>query len=90
MLHLRGLHRCRAMTEAQPMDSYELARLCTIDCGREVASEDVRSYLLVGARALGRFTSEERHEIEHTILKELSRETDQMRAERLIREQADA
>jgi hypothetical protein len=58
-------------------DSHELARLCSLDIGKEVTSEDVRALLLSqsGGRdseVLGRFTEFERQEINATLLKELS------------------
>lgn len=54
-------------------DSHELARLCTLDIGKPVTSEDVRSYLLVGDAALKArgFTDEECSDIFATIVKEL-------------------
>lgn len=57
------------------MDSIELARLCTLDIGREVTSDEVRSYLLVGERALGRFSGDEQWDIQATVLKELAQAT---------------
>jgi hypothetical protein len=54
-------------------DSHELARLCTLDLGREVTSEHVRAYLLVGDVALKvcGFTDAECSDIFATIAKEL-------------------
>jgi hypothetical protein len=53
-------------------DSHELARLCTLDIGQEVTSDEVRSYLLAGEEALERFSPEDRQEIAATLIKELS------------------
>lgn len=53
-------------------DSHELARLCTLDLGREVTSDDVRGYLLVGAGYLThRFSADEISDIGATLIKEL-------------------
>jgi hypothetical protein len=53
-------------------ESAAIARLCTLDSGVEVTPDDVRRYLLVGVSALERFTAEQRHEIQTTIVKELA------------------
>jgi hypothetical protein len=52
-------------------DSIELARLCTMDLGKPVTPEEVRSYLLIGDLALARFTEAERADIFATLAKEL-------------------
>jgi hypothetical protein len=54
-------------------DLYELARLCSLDIGKEVTSDEIRGYLFVGAKALDRFSSYDRQEIAMTIIKELDR-----------------
>lgn len=52
-------------------DSQEIARLCTLDLGKEVTSDEVRNFLIAGERALDRFSPEERSDIAATIMKEL-------------------
>jgi hypothetical protein len=52
-------------------DSHELARLCSLDIGQEVTADEVRNYLLVGERALERFSPEDRRDLFATLAKEL-------------------
>jgi hypothetical protein len=55
----------------QMPDSRELARLCTLDLGREITGDDIRRYLLLGDvvfRAQG-FTPEEISDILATVVK---------------------
>lgn len=51
-------------------DSVELARLCTLDLGREITSDEVRTYLLAGTYP-ERLTDEERSDMQATLFKEL-------------------
>lgn len=57
-------------------DSHELARLCSLDIGREVTSNDIRTYLIAGMGALeppmNHFTPEEADEIAATVVKEMA------------------
>ncbi len=53
-------------------DSHELARLCSLDIGQTVTSNDVRNYLLIGASALEHFAPEQQRDIAATLLKELA------------------
>lgn len=59
------------MKEPYEFEYRELARVCTMDIGREVTAAEVRGYLLGGAAALGRFSDEERSDIQATLFKEL-------------------
>lgn len=52
-------------------DSHELARLCTLDLGTTITSEDVRTYLLTG-RFPEHLTTEEQSDMMATVLKELA------------------
>ncbi len=52
-------------------DSHELARLCSLDIGQTVTSDDVRNYLLIGKSALSRFSPDDAVGIAATLLKEM-------------------
>lgn len=54
-------------------DSAELARLCSLDIGRQVHPEDVRRFLLIGPAILWQrgYTEAEISDIRATLIKEM-------------------
>jgi hypothetical protein len=55
-------------------DSVELARLASLDLGKDVTSDHIRAYLLIGLKGLtaAGFDLEDAEEIQATVLKEMS------------------